>query len=90
MRVNVLTSTCKSSKQTQHRSACLCGCAAGLVDDDPAEEDDDFEVDLDAVDVGSFAMAVVSSGFKVLASESMSVGKQLWVWGGATSVRQVR
>ena len=54
------------------------------MDDDPAEEDDDFEVDLDAVDVGSFAMAVVSSGFKVLASESMSVGKQLWVWGGAT------
>ena len=41
--------------------------------DDPAEEDVDFEVDLDAVDVVSFALAVVSLGFKVLASDSILV-----------------
>ena len=44
-----------------------------MVDDDPAEEDDDFEVDLDAVDIVSFALAVVSLGFKVLASDSILV-----------------
>ena len=70
MRTNVLLSTGKSSKQTQHRSACLCGCA-GLVDDDPAEEDDDFEVELEAVDVVSCALAVVSSGSKALVSDSI-------------------
>jgi len=75
MRVNFILSTCRSSKQTQHRSASLCGCAGcgGLVDDDPAEEDDNFEVDLDAVDIVSFALAVVSLGFKVLASDSILV-----------------
>ena len=69
MRENASQSTGKSSKQTQHRSASLCGCD-GLVDDDPAEEDDDFEVDLDAVDVVSFALAVVSVA---LLSKSISV-----------------
>ena len=70
MRLNVLASTCKSSKQTQHVSASLCGCA-GLVDDDPAEEDDDFEVELEAVDDVSFALAVVSLGFNALVSDSI-------------------
>ena len=70
MRANVVASTCKSSKQTQHVSASWCGCA-GLVDDDPAEEEDDFEVDLEAVDVASFASAVVSLGFNSLASDSI-------------------
>ena len=56
----------------QHRSACLCGCA-GLVDDDPAEEEDDFEVDVDAVDVVSCALAVVSLGFNALVSDSILV-----------------
>ena len=69
MRENVLQSTCKSSKQTQHVSASWCGCT-GLVDDDPAEEDD-LEVDLEAVDVVSFASAVVSFGFNALASDSI-------------------
>ena len=41
------------------------------MDDDPAEEDDDFEVDLDAVDVVSFALVVVSLGFDALASDSI-------------------
>jgi len=70
MRANVLLSTCKSSKQTQHVSASWSGCT-GLVDDDPAEEEDDFEVDLEAVDVVSFASAVVSLGFNALASDSI-------------------
>jgi hypothetical protein len=70
MRANVFLSTCKSSKQTQHVSACSCGCG-GLVDDDPAEEDDDFEVDLEAVDFVSFALAVVSLAFKALEFESI-------------------
>jgi len=51
-------------------SASWSGCA-GLVDDDPAEEDDDFEVDLEAVDVVSFALSVVSLGFNTLASDSI-------------------
>ena len=72
MRQNPLASTGKSSKQTQHRSACLCGCA-GLVDDDPADEEDDFEVELDAVDVVSFALAVGSLGFNALVSDSILV-----------------
>jgi hypothetical protein len=42
-----------------------------LVDDDPAEGDDDFEVDLDAVDIVSFALAVVSLGFNALVSDSI-------------------
>ena len=41
------------------------------MDDDPAEKDDDFEVDLEAVDVVSFAVAVVSLGFNALASDSI-------------------
>ena len=72
MRTNVLASTCKSSKQTQHVSASLCGCA-GLVDDDPAEEEDDLEVELEAVDVVSFVLAVVSLGFNALVSDSILV-----------------
>ena len=43
----------------------------GSVDDDPAEEDDDFEVELEAVDDVSFALAVVSSGSKALVSDSI-------------------
>ena len=41
------------------------------MDDDPAEEVDDLEVDLEAVDVVSFASAVVSFGFNALASDSI-------------------
>ena len=41
------------------------------MDDDPADEDDNFE--LGAVDVVSFALAVVSMGFKALLSKSISV-----------------
>ena len=41
------------------------------MDDDPAEEDVDFEVELDAVDVVSLALAVVSLGFKALVSDSI-------------------
>ena len=41
--------------------------------DDPAEEDDDFEVDLDADDVVSFASAVVSFGFNALVFDSILV-----------------
>ena len=41
------------------------------MEDDPAEEDDDFEVDLEAVEVVSFALAVVSLGFNTLASDSI-------------------
>ena len=47
----------------------------GSVDDDPAEEDDDFEAELEAVDavdvVVSFALAVVSLGSKALVSDSI-------------------
>ena len=45
------------------------------MDDDPAEEDDDLEVDLEAVDVVSFALAVVSLGFNALASNSILAAK---------------
>jgi hypothetical protein len=67
-----LASTGKSSKQTQHVSASLCGCA-GLVDDDPADEDVEveFEVELEAVDVVSFALTRVSLGFNALVSGSI-------------------
>ena len=41
------------------------------MDDDPAEEDDDFEVDLEAVDDFSFALAVVPLGFKALVFDSI-------------------
>ena len=70
MRTNVLRSTCKSSKQTQHVSASLCGCG-GLVNDDPAEEGDDFELALEAVDVVSFALAVGSLGSTAPLSDSI-------------------
>ena len=70
MRANVLSSTCKSSKQMQHVSVSLCRCV-GLVDNDPAEEDVDFEVELDAVDVVSVALAVVSLGSNALVPDSI-------------------
>jgi len=46
------------------------------VEDDPAKEDDDFEVELEAVDVVSFVVSfalavVVSLGFNALASDSI-------------------
>ena len=41
------------------------------MDDDPADEDVDFEVDLEAVDVVSCALAVFSLGFKALVSDSI-------------------
>ena len=49
----------------------MCGYDAGSVEDDPAE-DDDFELDLEAVDVVSFALAVVSLGFNALVSGSIA------------------
>jgi hypothetical protein len=45
------------------------------VEDDSAEKDDDFEVDLEAVDVVSFALPFVSMGFKALLFESIPVAK---------------
>ena len=39
--------------------------------DNPAEKDDDFEVELDAVDVVSFALVVVSLGFNAAVSDSI-------------------
>ena len=54
-----------------------------MVDDDPADEDVDFEVELDVVDVASVALAllVVSSGFNALVSGSilMATAPILWV-----------
>ena len=42
------------------------------MEDDPAKEDDDFEVELEAVDVVSFALAVVvSSGSNAVVSGSI-------------------
>ena len=41
------------------------------MDDDPADEDVDFEVEMEAVDVVSFALAVVSLGFNALVSGSI-------------------
>ena len=49
----------------------------GSVDDDPAEEDDDFEAELDAVDVVSFALAVGSLGSKAPVSDSILAAKAL-------------
>ena len=43
------------------------------MDDDPADEEDDFEVDLEAVDVVSCALAVVSLGINALVSEFILV-----------------
>ena len=48
-----------------------------MVDDDPADEDVDFEVQLEVVDVGSFALAVVSLASNALASDSMPVATSL-------------
>ena len=72
MRANASESTGKSSKQTQHVSASLCGCA-GFVDDDSAEEEDDFEAELDVIDVVSVALtlAVCSVGSEALVSDSI-------------------
>ena len=44
-----------------------------MVDDDPAEEDDDFEVDLEVVDVLSFGSPDVFMGFETLLFESIPV-----------------
>ena len=41
------------------------------MDDDPAEEEDDFELALEAVDVVSFTLAFVSLGSKALVSDSI-------------------
>ena len=41
------------------------------MEDDPADEEDDFEVDLEAVDVVSFALVVVSLGCNSLFSDSI-------------------
>ena len=43
------------------------------MDDNPAEEDDDFELDLEAVDVVSFGPPVVFMGFIELEFESIPV-----------------
>ena len=42
------------------------------MDDDPADEDD-FEVDLEAVEDFSFALVFVSLGFNALVSDSILV-----------------
>ena len=47
------------------------------MDDDPADEDVDFEVQLEVVDVGSFALTVVSLASNALASDSMPVATSL-------------
>ena len=44
----------------------------GLEEDDPPA-DDDFELDLEAVDVVSVALAVVSLDFNAVASDSILV-----------------
>ena len=55
------------------------------MDDDSAEEEDDFEVELDAVDVVSFALAVVSLGSKALVSDSILAAMALPVRRGVDS-----
>ena len=60
----------------------MCGCA-GSVDDDPADEEDDFEVDLEAVDVVPVALAVVSLGFNADVLDSILVATapvNAWGW----------
>ena len=47
------------------------------MDDDSAEEVDDFEAELDAVDVVSFALAVGSLGSKALVSDSIRAAMEL-------------
>ena len=47
------------------------------MEDDPADEEDDFEVDLEAVDVVSFALVVVSLGCNSLVSDSITVATSL-------------
>ena len=41
------------------------------MDDNPPAKDNDFEVDLEAVDVVSFALPIVSLGFNALVSGSI-------------------
>ena len=43
------------------------------MDDDPADEDVDSEVELDVVDVVFVALVVVSSGFNAVVSDSILV-----------------
>ena len=48
------------------------------MEDDPAEEEDNFEeVDLEAVDVVCFALVVVSLGCNSLVSDSITVATSL-------------
>ena len=56
------------------------------MDDDPAEEDDDFEVELEAVDFVSFALAVVSLAFKALEFEFESIRRQRFNGSGQSVV----
>ena len=53
-----------------------------MVDDDPADEDVDFEVELDVVDVASVALAlvVVSSGFNALVPGSILMATAPILW----------
>ena len=55
------------------------------MDDDSAEEDDDFEAELDAVDVASFALAVVSLGSKAPGSDSILAAMALRYYVGVDS-----
>jgi hypothetical protein len=50
------------------------------VEDDPAEEEDDFEVGLEAVDDFSFALAVVPLGFKALVFDSILAAPAPETW----------
>ena len=53
-----------------------------LEEEDDPPVDDDFEVDLEAVDVVSVALAVVSSGFNALAPDSIlaATAPVTWPW----------
>ena len=42
------------------------------MEDDPAKEEDDFEVDVEAVNVVSFALPSVATGFDELEFESIA------------------
>ena len=57
-----------------------------MVDDNPAEEDDDFELDLEAVDVVSFGSPFVSMGFIELEFESIPVAMSRG-WGSSFCLR---